>query len=78
MTDKDTAYMISNCIAEIKNLRGEINQLAPKAEAYEMLRQVLNLSAPSKSGGYGPAIVYRLERELHKLQGKAEPEDDVA
>lgn len=69
MTDKDAIQMMQRCAEEIKTLRRINAELAPKAEAYDTLRQVLNM-LPQPSQGYGEDLVWKLESEISKTQKK--------
>ncbi|WP_299734617.1 hypothetical protein [uncultured Roseobacter sp.] len=66
MRDQDAKQMMQRCVEEIKTLRRINAELAPKAEAYESLRQVLNL-LPQPSKGYGEDLVWKLERAIKDI-----------
>ena len=67
MHDKQAIQMMQRCAEEIRQLRRINAELAPKAEAYDSIRQVLNL-LPQPSQGYGEDLVWRLEKEIAELQ----------
>jgi hypothetical protein len=66
MTDKDAIDMMRLCADEIRMLRAEIDRLAPKANAYDTLCQVLGL-LPRPSQGYGPDLIWRLEKQISDM-----------
>lgn len=70
MTDRDVIQMAQRCIEEIKTLRAQVAELAPKAHAYDSISQVLDL-LPKPSQGYGEDIVWRLQKQIDEL--RAEP-----
>lgn len=67
MTDEDAKQMMRRCAEEIKTLRRINAELAPKADAYDTLRQVLNL-LPQPSQGYGEDLVWRLEKAIQEIE----------
>lgn len=71
MTDKDVADMIHRSIEEITMLRGQIDALRPRAEAYDLITKILNLQ-PAPSQGYGVDIVWQLKKQLAELQPAVE------
>lgn len=71
MTDNDVIDMVQRCIEEISMLRAANAELAPKAEAYDTIRSILNL-LPRPATGYGEDIVWRLKKQIAELQPKPE------
>lgn len=67
--DKEAIEMMDRCIVEIKNLRGQIDRLRPKAEAYDNIAIVLNL-LPKQSQGYGEDLTWVLQKRIAELQPK--------
>lgn len=75
MTKNDTIDMIQRCIEEIRQLRGEIARLAPKADAYDAITSILSL-LPKPTQGAGEDIVWRLLKQIDELRAndvKVEP-----
>jgi hypothetical protein len=70
MTDQTIPYSAKDtllrCKDEIQMLRSQIERLAPKAEAYDTLRQVLDL-LPTRSGGYGPDVLWQIDSLLAQV-----------
>ena len=58
---------MQRCAEEIRQLRKSNAELAPKADAYDALLQVLNM-IPQPSRGYGEDLVWKLEKEIAELQ----------
>lgn len=69
MTDADAIQMMQRCSEEIKTLRGQIERLKPKADAYDNLVIVLGL-LPRQMQSYGEDLAYTLDREIKKLKDK--------
>ena len=69
MKDRDAIDMMRRCSEEIKTLRRQVGDLAPKADAYESIRTVLGLVPLSRAPqGYGEDLAYRLDREIANLE----------
>lgn len=76
MNRRDTIQMMARCKDEIQEQRNQIERLSPKAEAYDLIKQILGL-LPKQSQGYGEDIVYKLERAIIE-EAKAENEEQQA
>lgn len=81
MQDFEAIEMMKRCRDEICNLRGTIERLAPKADAWDQLCTVLDL-LPKPSHGYAEDLAWTLDKrisELKEAQKKPEPmvQDDV-
>ena len=72
MEDKKAIQMMERCAEEIRTLRRINAELAPKADAYDALRQVLNL-LPQPSQGYGEDLVWRLEKDIADIKAADQP-----
>lgn len=72
MKDQDAIQMMQRCVEEIRTLRQVNAELAPKADAYDSLRQVLNL-LPQPSQGYGEDLVWRLQKQIAELESEDPP-----
>tara|TARA_R110000796_G_scaffold68034_5_gene156047 strand:+ start:275 stop:511 length:237 start_codon:yes stop_codon:yes gene_type:complete len=67
MDDKQAIQMMQRSIETIKSLRRANAELAPKAEAWDAIRQVLNL-LPQQSQGMEPDLVWMLEKEIAEIR----------
>lgn len=76
MKDVDAVQMMQRCKEEILSMRRRINELEPKADAYDMMRKVLNL-LPQPSQGMSEDIVWRLERSIAEITPKPETPDEM-
>jgi hypothetical protein len=76
MNDKEAIEMMERCMHELQELRGQINALGPKAEAYEVIRSIIGM-LPKQSQGYSEDIVWRLKKKIAELQPKPKPEEDL-
>lgn len=74
MNDKEAVEMMKRASAEIKDLRRQIDRLAPKAHAYDNLSTVLRL-LPQQSQSYGEDVAFLLDRRIDKIL-KAEVKPD--
>ncbi len=78
MHDQEAIEMMRRASAEIKVLRSEVDRLAPKAEAYDSLRAVLNL-LPQRSQGYGEDVAWMLDKRVKELvEGLEKEKADAA
>ncbi len=69
MKDRDAIDMMRRCSEEIKMLRGQIGDLAPKADAYESIKTVLSLVPLSRDPqGHSEDLAHRLDREITNLE----------
>jgi septum formation topological specificity factor MinE len=75
MNDTDAIQMMQRCAEEIRILRRINADLAPKADAYDTVRTVLNL-LPQRRQGHAPDLVWQLDKEIAELQAKKVPVAD--
>jgi hypothetical protein len=68
MNNRDVIDMAQRCIEEIDRLRAQVDRLAPKAEAYDLLRDVVNGMQKGNSIGYGEDLVWRLKKQIEELR----------
>ncbi len=68
---KEMIEMAGRAASEIETLRAQIGRLAPKADAYDRLSQVLNL-LPQPQQGYGEDVAHMLRRRAEKLQEESQ------
>lgn len=66
MNDKEAIEMMQRCRHELISLRRQIEQLAPKAEAYDNIATVLRL-LPRPSVGMSEDLVWTLEKRIREL-----------
>ena len=72
MHDSEAIQMMKRASEEIKSLRRTIDQLAPKADAYDAIRQLQDLM-PRRSQGMGEDVAYLLDRRIKELLATPEP-----
>lgn len=63
MNDHEAIQMMKRCRDEIRQQRATIENLMPKAQAWDQLCKVLNL-LPQPSQGYGEDLVWRLDEAI--------------
>lgn len=76
MNDREAIDMMHRCKAEIQSLRRANVELAPKADAYDTIRQILDMM-PRRAVGMTEDIVWSLERRIADLEaqtGKPDPQ----
>lgn len=77
MKDSEAIEMMIRTREEILSLRRINAELAPKADAYDQLRKVLNL-LPQPSVGFSEDLAWRLEKRIEELRNAAPDVDKVA
>jgi hypothetical protein len=70
--DTEAVQMMKRASDEIKTLRRTIEQLAPKADAYDAIRQIQDLM-PRRSQGMGEDVAYLLDRRVKEILNAPEP-----
>lgn len=71
MHDKEAIEMMSRCLYDIEDLRRQRDFLSPRAEAYDVIRTVVNI-LPKQSQVYGEDITWTLKKKIKELQEKKE------
>jgi hypothetical protein len=72
MNNAEAIQMMERCKHEIRELRGVVDRLRPKAEAYDNLAAVLRL-LPQPGIGMSEDMVWVLDKRIQELQPKPEP-----
>jgi len=67
MDDKEAIDMMTRCIAELQTQQARITVLEPKAEAYEVIRDVVHL-LPKQSRGYGEDLIWIMRKRIKELE----------
>jgi hypothetical protein len=75
MRDKEALQMLARCREEIVTLRKINAELAPKADAYDRMAQMLDMM-PRRSQGMGEDILWIIDREAGKLRAAATETSD--
>ena len=60
--------MLQRCISEIRDLRGYIARLEPKAKAYDDISLMLNAIARQPGQGLAEDVVWRLEKRKGEIE----------
>ena len=71
MDDQEAIQMMNRCVHEIRDLRRQVDQLQPMAQAYDVIRTITGL-IPQPGQGMSPDIVWELEKRIKDLQPKPE------
>ena len=71
ITTAEFIEMMNRCKHEILGLRATVDQLRPKADAYDNLVIVLHL-LPQPGIGMGEDLVWRLDKRIRELTPKPE------
>ncbi len=69
MNDKEAIEMMHRCIDEIETQRRLVERLSPKAEAYEVIRDIVQMG-PKQTQGYSEDLIWRLKKKIAELQPK--------
>lgn len=72
MHDVEAIQMMTRASDEIKTLRRTIDQLAPKADAYDAIRQIQDLM-PRRSQGMSEDVAWLLDKRIRELQNEPKP-----
>lgn len=67
--DREAIEMMDRCIVAIESLRSQVDQLRPKAEAYDNIAAILGL-LPKQSHPYGESLTWVLKKRIAELQPK--------
>jgi hypothetical protein len=74
MHDKEAIDMMERCMGEITSLRREVDELRPKADAYDSIKQILGMM-PSRSIGMGEDLVWRLKKRIEQTKDEMKRQD---
>ena len=81
MNDKEAIDMMQRCVAELRDLRAQIQHLSPLADAYIALRDVIRMAGPRNGmSTAGQDIIWTLEKRIRELEPKpvsAKSDDDI-
>lgn len=69
MSPQEAVDMMQRCKHEIARLRGAVEYLTPKAEAYDALCAVIGL-LPKKSRGESIDLIWSLDKRIAELTPK--------
>lgn len=67
--ERELMEMMQRCTEEIKGLRRTVDQLRPRAEAYENLAALIDMF-PKKSVSMGEDLAWKLDRRIAELKEK--------
>jgi hypothetical protein len=70
MDDKEAMDMMHRCVDELTTNRKTIEYLSVRAEAYEVIRDVVRMASPKSSQGYSEDLVWRLKKKIEELKPK--------
>ena len=66
MDKQEAIEMMKRASEEIKSLRRQIDRLAPKADAYDAIRELQGM-IPRPSQGYGEDVAWMLDKRIKEL-----------
>jgi len=70
MNDKEAIDMMQRCAHELRSLRAQRDALAPMAEAYEVIRDIVRMASPRSGGAMSIDLIWTLEKRIQELQPK--------
>jgi hypothetical protein len=76
ISNREAIDMMNRCKAEIMSLRAIINQLRPKAEAYDSINAILRL-LPQPSMGAGEDLIWTLDKRIRELTPPPPSKDEI-
>ena len=69
MNDKEAIDMMQRCLEEVRSLRAQIEHLAPLADAYVALRDVIRMAGPRNgASSMGQDIIWTLQKRIAELE----------
>lgn len=68
MTEQQQLEMMRRCSEEIKMLRRQIEQLAPKARAYDDMSAVIAMAYRPPSVGMAEDLAWRLDQDIAEIE----------
>lgn len=69
MTDQEAIQMMQASVEEIGMLRAQVDRLAPKADAYDLIAKIMGL-LPGRAQGFSPDLVWTLKKRITELQAQ--------
>jgi len=72
MEKSEAIEMMRRSSEEIKSLRRQIERLAPKADAYDAIRELQRL-IPQPTQGFGEDVAWMLDRRIAQMQASPDP-----
>lgn len=69
MHDKEAIQMMQRCVSEIKQLRNQLAEAQPKADAYDLLEKIIGF-IPGRARGSAEDVVWLLNKQIEKLQAE--------
>ena len=71
MNDKEAIDMMQRCLEEVRSLRAQVEHLAPMADAYIALRDVIRMAGPRNGAStMGQDIIWTLQKRIAELEPK--------
>lgn len=71
MNDKEAIDMMRRCASDIRQLRAERDGLAPLAEAYGVIKDIVGMAPIRRSMGASEDLVWTLEKRIRELEAAA-------
>lgn len=72
MSNNEAIQMLNRCKHEIIQMRETINQLRPKAEAYDNISTIIRIFFVHPSKGYGEDITWIIQKLIDEMTPKPE------
>lgn len=77
MNDSEALQMMQRCISELKLLRAQVAGMAPLAEAYGVIRDIVALQRRGGVETMGLDLVWTLEKRIREIEAAQVPAKPV-
>ena len=78
MNDKEAIDMMQRCLEEVRSLRAQVEHLAPLADAYVALRDVIRMAGPRNgASSMGQDIIWTLQKRIAELEEANKPKPEA-
>lgn len=67
MDDREAIQMMQRCVHELRDMRRMNKELAPAAEAFNVIRKIVHVALP-ESRGASEDLVWVLEKRIRELE----------
>lgn len=77
MHDKEALQMMQRCKDEIQQQRNTIGALQPKAQAFEVIAQIMDYLRLRQSQAMGEDLVWTLNKRIRELEAALKEQTDA-
>ena len=77
MDDYETLHLLHKCRDELRELRQANREMQPRAQAFEVIAQILDMM-PRRTGGMAEDVVWHLDRAIMDMERQIQQRTAVA